>query len=102
MSYAGLLNQTLEIFAKTGNDFYGNQEVGAGVSVSARIETIAEEVIDSEGKQKIARSRIFLEPTVSIGVEDKVLLPSQTKTEDVLKVERVIDSGTLHHLEVLV
>lgn len=102
MSFPGLLNQTLEIFPKSGNDAYGNQELGAGVSVSARIEAVAEEVIDSEGKQRVARSRIFLEPTVSISVEDKVLLPDETKKEDVIKVEKVINSGELHHLEVLI
>lgn len=102
MSFAGLLNQTLEIFPRTGNDSYGNQSLGSAVSVSARIEAMAEEIVDTDGKQRIARSRIFLEADVSISVEDQVTLPGETKKEDVLKVEKIIDSGELHHLEVIV
>jgi len=102
MSFDSLINQTVGIKTRSSNSAYGDKGFGSVVNYSARIEYIDEEMFDVSGKITKTIARIFLQPSVVITSNDRVVLPDG-REEDVIRVESVPGgNGVIHHKEVIV
>ena len=100
MSYTGLLNQTIALKASTGFDGFGAGEPGTPVSYPARVEYENLEILDSEGRTKIARMRIFVAAAFPGVPQDTVTYSGEDW--EIINVAEVWDRDTLHHKEVLI
>ena len=98
MSFAGLLNQTITIYPKTGYDAYGRESVGTGVSVKSRF-------------QATTRRRLLPDGSL-ITIVGIVYVPSDTAVETDYRIDYLSENykvygkylaidgeGTTHHIK---
>ena len=73
---------------------------GAPVSYPAYIEVKNRLIIDAQGREIIARGRVFLGATANIGVKDKLTLPSGyvPLSPPILAVNQANDELGTHHI----
>ena len=106
MSLATLLSQTADIqrFSQSGEDDRGNQTEGVWVTtqtdVKVRGELMFSEEDTNERTTNSARWRVFLEPTVTINVNDRLLLHGVANEDlplEVIGIDPEWGASALHH-----
>ncbi len=95
MSLAGLLNQEVQIKARTGTTYTGDPEYAAAATYPARISYKPHRVLGADGIERSSTARI----TVAVEVSDADLIALPDGTERVpLQVKRTHGgNGTFHH-----
>jgi hypothetical protein len=69
-------NQTITIYAYSGFDAYGSPTWStAGTAYSALVVGEVKSVRDRAGVEKISNTQIYLPGTVTVNIEDKIVLP---------------------------
>lgn len=92
------LNQTITVYSKTGYNLYGEVTTGSGTSVSARVELTNKNVLQPNGQVVTLLARVFVGPTASISIEDRVDFGSNKYK--VFNKDVLVDSnGTTRHYE---
>lgn len=98
MSVAGLLNQTIVIYGKTSYNAQGREVVGAGVSVSARVQPKTKNIMSPTGAILTIDAVIYVGPDTTVNVDDKLTYDGQTYK--VYSKYRVAGfGGTINHLK---
>ena len=94
MSLAGLLNQEVQIKARTGTTYTGDPEYAAAATYPARISYKPRRVFVN-GVERSSYARVTV--AVEAGDEDLVVLPDGVERVP-LQISRVYDgSGQFHH-----
>ena len=100
MSIADLLNQTVTIEPKTGEDIQGKPSYGAAVAYAARVRPDETLIKAPDGSDVLIRARLTLLPDAVVSVGDRATLPDGQQA-DVLTVGTVADGqGEPHHIKV--
>jgi len=95
MSLAGLLNQEVQIKARTGTTYTGDPEYADLVTYPARISYKPRRVLTATGVERSSYARVTV--AVEAGDEDLVVLPDGVERVP-LQISRVYDgSGQFHH-----
>ena len=101
MSFTGMLNQSATIKTKTNNSLYGQPETTTSTGVTVRVEPTDKTIFDIDGREKVAKLRIFLLPSVTIKAGDLITYDG-TDYEVIAMEDMYKGNGTLHHREALV
>lgn len=99
MSLAGLLNQTITIYTKSGYNAYGRESVSdVGNQIKARFQPKTKRVLEANGQVLKIDAICFVAATVSVNSDDKVAYGSEKYK--VLAVYPVPGAnGETHHKE---
>lgn len=95
MSLAGLLNQEVQIKARTGTTYTGDPEYAAAATYPARISYKKRRVLTAVGVERASYARVTV--AIEVGDEDLVILPDGAERVP-LQVSRIYDgAGKFHH-----
>ena len=90
MSLAGLLRQSVTVYAPASRDVYGKATWAAGVEYAARVEPSADLLRDASGKEVIVTANVIVSGEPDITTAHSVELPDGT-TPVIVGVERNVD-----------
>lgn len=99
MSFNGLLNQTITLYASTSLDDYGRESFGTATSVKARVEIVNKSQLLPNGDVKQIDAIAFVKPSVTIDNDDKVTYNS-VNYKVVGKSIQVGRNGSTHHYQI--
>lgn len=104
MSYESFLNQEITIqeaeldsngVVKRGD--YGEKKYLSGSTHSARIEYDTRAMTDEDGKEVISNGRCFVDSSVSVKPQDKLILPDGSNPPIIRVFSQPDGSGNIHH-----
>jgi len=100
VSLAGLLRQSVTVYAPASRDVYGKATWAAGVEYAARVEPSADLLRDPSGKEVTVTANVILSGEPTIDTTYKIELPDGS-TPVIVGVERNIDGqGRTHYTRV--
>ena len=96
-----LMTQTITIAPYTGQDAYAAPQFGAPASYSCRVSLGNEYVRSHDGREVVAKGKVYVAMSTIPSVQDRVVLPSDYLDEypPILTVEPEIDeTGVVNHV----
>lgn len=78
MSVLSLLNQTIVVYPKSSYSAQGREIVGGATNVRARVQAKNKNVMTPTGAILTIEAVVYILPTASVNVEDKVTYSGQT------------------------
>lgn len=72
MSLAGLLNQTITIYSKSGYSASGRESLGSGVSVNSRLQATTKQKLLPNGSLITILAIAYVPSTTTVNIDDKV------------------------------
>ena len=77
MSIGGLLNQTIQIRAKSGYNEYGRESVAGAVSVQARVQETTKRVMEPGGNLITIDAIAYVPGDTTVSTDDRVTYDNQ-------------------------
>ena len=72
MTIAGLLNQTITIYNKTGFDSFGKPNLSSGVSARARVQQVTKQRVLPNNVVVTIYAIMYVGPSVTVNVDDRI------------------------------
>lgn len=92
-----LLTDTIEVFAHTGRGFSGPIYSGVPAVAKARVELGYRKITDANGQDVVIDGTVFVHPSDSISIGDKVTYDTQNYS--VVAVQPMSVGSSVHHCE---
>ena len=95
-----LMADTVTVAPWSSQSASGVPTYGAAVSYTARVEMKNHLIVDAQGREVLARGRVFMATTTVPSVKDKVTLPSRyvPVSPPILAVSPASDNLGMHHV----
>jgi hypothetical protein len=101
MGIDGFMTQTVRIASRSASTGDGQGSFGTSKPYKARVEPYNKMVYGSDGALHQAHARIFMAAKAPVTTDCDLTLPDGQHAE-VLEVRPIMDSRTVHHIEVIV
>lgn len=98
MSYATLLNQSVQIKRKSGTDRHGRETVGAATTYSARFERRTRNIFQPNGSVLVIEGRVFLPNSALVATDDELIYDSTSYRIVIVKDQQ--GAAARHHITV--
>lgn len=99
--FLDFMADTVTIYAWTGQSVSGVPSYSvSGTTYTCRVELANHLIVDAQGREVLARGRIIMGTTTTIGIKDKIVLPAEyiPTSPPILAVNVEPDENGNHHV----